>query len=708
MNEAQRKLVAVANELFDHLLNTHKTLVVESVVELFNRYFEWIEGKETTGNVCESWTLIFKRLYENGAAGTMFLHERNTQASAVRDTDGEVAAIAIIFPRWLTNIAFDSNGLVMKHAMDVAIMLDTLAHDPRLNLKYLIPTGDSSIIDKLRPSFEQLDLESASIDLIDWTLSILGSGTVVRSIDDLKIPLFLVQLVVSKTDTKESAVYMFVQLITRLNRPVLSSTNERDPGARYLILNLVTSAESKWPGLFQLVLENIFSRAIAMHIADSEGSVNVEKILGNLAMLFEESAQIEARPGFNAFKMYLSSHWRQVLLLFLNHPSMECRAMGYRVLTNSRFWEQDITSEGSDPHTISKLLMDAWFRHIKGRYLRFGQEEERMVVDEQQRLISYCCQDKRIAKAMLSIALEFILGGSLEIFPTVDINALQQERMSILDKARQGDNNSGNSSSVKRPPQFVTMIDVLSNELDMRDKIYVDNIQRTADLFSQYQALPTTAPEQYHEINFHIFSQLASKWVPETVTLGGYDDVLPKNIPYASDVAIGNAFKDHPILFLIFEKCLPTVKFPSSDMIRSILVYFIVFWNMKEVAKVASTLKFATQLEETMRLLLLLKPMLPELLLNSYHLFPFMSAQDLGDILHQVVWYYIRWHPSSSVIPGIGAKVTESNPKEIELVETCRKRLYAIYSRRFQMLERAPLWQESLKDIATQLGLVEK
>jgi hypothetical protein len=134
------------------------------------------------------------------------------------------------------------------------------------------------------------------------------------------------------------------------------------------------------------VLENIFSRAIAMHIADSEGSVNVEKILGNLAMLFEESAQIEARPGFIAFKMYLSSHWRQVLLLFLNHPSMECRAMGYRVLTNSRFWEQDIASEGSDPHTISKLLMDAWFRHMKGRYLRFGQEEEIMVVDEQQRL----------------------------------------------------------------------------------------------------------------------------------------------------------------------------------------------------------------------------------------------------------------------------------------------------------------------------------
>jgi hypothetical protein len=66
---------------------------------------------------------------------------------------------------------------------------------------------------------------------------------------------------------------------------------------------------------------------------------------------------------------------------------------------------------------------------------------------------------------MLSIALDFILGGSLEIFPTVDINALQQERMSLLEKARQGDNTLDSSSSTKRPPQFVTMIDVLSNEL---------------------------------------------------------------------------------------------------------------------------------------------------------------------------------------------------------------------------------------------------
>lgn len=48
-NEAQTRLIAVANELFDHLINTHKDLVIQSVVELFNRYFDWIDGIETTG-----------------------------------------------------------------------------------------------------------------------------------------------------------------------------------------------------------------------------------------------------------------------------------------------------------------------------------------------------------------------------------------------------------------------------------------------------------------------------------------------------------------------------------------------------------------------------------------------------------------------------------------------------------------------------------
>lgn len=440
-----------------------------------------------------------------------------------------------------------------------------------------------------------------------------------RGVDDLKIPLFLLQLVVLKKDVpKNQVVDMFVQLIIRLDRPKEDETcNE---GARYLILNLVASTELKWPGIFQLVLENIFSRAIAMHIADSEGSVNVEKILGNLAMLFEEPDDM-ARPGFLAFKTYLTSHWRQVLLLFLNHPSMECRAMGYRVLTNSKFWENTNTVEGCDAQTISKLLVDAWFRHIKGRYLRFGQEEEISVVNEQQRLVAHCCQNTELAKVMLSFAIDCILGGALEIFPTIDVNALQQEKLSLYDKVvRENHHQNHQHHLFKKPPQFVTTIDFQKQQgeiegfIDVRDVIYVDNIERTAALFFQFGELPTLSSDQYLDINRHILNRLSAIWAPNAVSLDTYDDVLPRNIPYQSDIAIGNAFKDHPVLFIIFEKytsdhTTSTKDYPiTNDIIRSILVYFIVFWNMKEVVSVPTTLKFATQLEETTRLLFLLKP----------------------------------------------------------------------------------------------------
>lgn len=377
-----------------------------------------------------------------------------------------------------------------------------------------------------------------------------------------------------------------------------------------------------------------------MHIADSEGSVNIEKILANLAMLFEppDNSTPQQQPGFHAFQAYLTSHWRQVLLLFLNHPSMECRAMGYRVLTNSHFWENSAHVDGCDPQTISKLLMDAWFRHIKGRYLRFGQEEEISVVDEQQRLIAHCCQHPDIAKTMLSFAIDCILGGALEIFPSIDVNALQQEKLSLFDKVRQEENEKfipQQAYQIRKPPQFVTTIEFLTEEeFDLRDKIYVDNIERTAALFFQFSELPNVSSgndqhnyirflrlqfiilafyiiEQFQDISFHILSRLTSIWSPNTVPLDSYDDVLPKNIPYHCDIDIGNAFKDHPVLFLIFEKYTSVQNQHSSsanEIVRSILVYFIVFWHMKEVISVSTALRFATQLEETTRLILLLKP----------------------------------------------------------------------------------------------------
>ncbi|KAI8357829.1 hypothetical protein EDC96DRAFT_445820, partial [Choanephora cucurbitarum] len=451
----------------------------------------------------ESWPALFRLLYEDENAGTLFDFERTHQQSMIR-IDDTLQPVSDIFPLWLKTIAFEQKGLFMQHAIDVAIMLDTLIHDPRLNLKHLVP--------------------------------------VIKMIHE------------NKRDAREDTINMLVQLITRIDQP---ADEAAAVGVRYLVLHFVSSAESKWPGLFQLVLENIFSKAIAMHIVDNEGSVNIEKILSNLAMLFGSSEQ--DKPGFSAFQQYIVGHWRQVSLLFLNHPSIECRVMGYRVLCHSRFWQHISVEEYP---VVSKLLMDAWFRHMKGRYVRLSQQDETHIIEEQQKL---------------------------------NTTSMQLDRQSLLDQVIQP-MPSLSSAQLTKPPQFITTIQLSSqNQKDMRDLIYVDNIQRTASLFDD---LPSSVSD-------HFLAHLCRHWQPKSVALNSYDDVLPMNLPHQSDIVIGSAFKDHPILFLIFEKYDHT---QTRDIMRGVLVYFIVFWHMKEVANVPTTLSFATQLEETTRLVLLLKP----------------------------------------------------------------------------------------------------
>ena len=83
---------------------------------------------------------MFRLLYENENAGTLFDFERTHQQSMIR-IDDTVQPVSDIFPLWLKTIAFEQKGLFMQHAIDVAIMLDTLIHDPRLNLKHLVPVN---------------------------------------------------------------------------------------------------------------------------------------------------------------------------------------------------------------------------------------------------------------------------------------------------------------------------------------------------------------------------------------------------------------------------------------------------------------------------------------------------------------------------------------------------------------------------------------
>lgn len=55
------------------------------------------------------------------------------------------------------------------------------------------------------------------------------------------------------------------------------------------------------------------------------------------------------------------------------------------MLTVSKLWEYDKVAEASDyidPNVLAKLFTDAWFRHMKSRYLYFEKETEASVLDE--------------------------------------------------------------------------------------------------------------------------------------------------------------------------------------------------------------------------------------------------------------------------------------------------------------------------------------
>lgn len=78
-------------------------------------------------------------------------------------------------------------------------------------------------------------------------------------------------------------------------------------------------------------------------------------------------------------------------------------------------------------------------------------------------------------------------------------------------------------------------------------------------------------------------------------------------------------------------------------------------------------------------------------------MYPFMSAQDIGNILYQTVWPYVRW---SSEIPGLG--VAPEIESQLEKTK-CRARLEAIVQNRIQELKAAPGWQQALSELRNEL-----
>lgn len=107
------------------------------------------------------------------------------------------------------------------------------------------------MIDSLRPTFEQLNLEPASIDIVEWVVSILNSESAQRQKDGLKIPLFLLQLIILKNNEPSIAIDTLVQLITSIVRTPDNENSVSNGYGRYIILTLVEAATEKWPDIFQ-------------------------------------------------------------------------------------------------------------------------------------------------------------------------------------------------------------------------------------------------------------------------------------------------------------------------------------------------------------------------------------------------------------------------------------------------------------------------
>ena len=108
------------------------------------------------------------------------------------------------------------------------------------------------MIDSLRPTFEQLNLDPASIDIVDWVVSILNSDSgQQRQKDGLKIPMFLLQLIILKNNEPSTAIDTLVQLVTSIVRTPDDDHSVSNNHARHVILTLVEAGTEKWSDIFQ-------------------------------------------------------------------------------------------------------------------------------------------------------------------------------------------------------------------------------------------------------------------------------------------------------------------------------------------------------------------------------------------------------------------------------------------------------------------------
>jgi hypothetical protein len=260
------------------------------------------------------------------------------------------------------------------------------------------------------------------------------------------------------------------------------------------------------------MLEQLFSKAMALNITGNDNDVSkVEIIFGNLAILSDErpadqtKIKVDLPPISSSlhqsFADYISSHCRQVMLLFINHPSINCRAMGYRVLSNSRFWQQDHQLQPTDTSAICKLLCDSWFRLLKNRYNlapddddgddgtgpddkpdvglvelqnlskinktgRIGYSYLHIIL--MMDLVTQYCSHRTASSTMIDVVLDSILNGSLETFPRSDLSLDSYSKTSsLLGRFTQNNSSSGArfGQSPLGIPRYIPNIRILESDV---------------------------------------------------------------------------------------------------------------------------------------------------------------------------------------------------------------------------------------------------
>ncbi|ORX61582.1 hypothetical protein DM01DRAFT_1125400 [Hesseltinella vesiculosa] len=679
-----------------HLVGKHPAHVCQTILDLLDKYLDTAKTGTNipradmdapdrffilymmamthwfppTVNVC--WQGIVKKLFHDHRLSSIINFERQTGFSLMWAADGQLVGISNLLDEWLRSTVFALESPFLAHTIDLAILLDMVMFDD--------PNSSAlaqSWLDKAMVHIEKS--QPASITLVeDWITPICNNSVLMAS-TRLDLPKNILQHVVHLGGAADPAVALFIKLISCLDY------TRKDDQVYSLLEQVLATAQSHWPHFLDITLEQAFSKAMSMNISsDSDASLVVERILGNVARLFDAN---DHRQGSENFSVYMSTHWSQVMLLFLNHPSSECRGVGYQLLANSCFWQQPTVLPPKE--ILCKVLIDNWFRLLRNRYLSNNHDiQHDSAITQLRHLVINCLMFETLKSQIVSALLDGILNGSLEKIPRANIT---NDTSMLLERASQM-SLSGLSvlSSVEEDmPRYIPHLQVLGSDIKAQDKIYMDNIQLTIGIFKS--ALEAG-------IGQHLLGQLARR-LPTTdqTSIQVYDQALPQHIPYPHDINNGCAFKDHPALFALMDVCSPLAPDQCLAIIRSVLIYFIAFWNMDSVVASPTALAFATQLQETCLLWLWMRPNMPSSMHSLDDLFPFLSSQELGQVLYRVMWPLVRncyknpteqWTTPSTETEALLGKV-----KEI-----CHARLSA--------LERSPTWQAALKEVVISLGII--